>query len=194
MHLEHAILGFLNYGPWTGYELKRVFDQSIRHFWPADQSQIYKTLLKLSRKGLASVKVVHEDDRPSRKIYSITDAGRDELMGWVGRPPEPEVFREPFLIQVFFAGLLSDEDAISVLEAKHEELAAIRDQLMVPRDHKPDGDAEAVSQREQFYRLLTLEQGLWSVQTALDWIDNTIDRIRRGESAHGPAVLPPPVR
>ena len=67
MHLEHAILGFLSYQPFTGYELKRLFDQSIRHFWPADQSQIYKTLSKLAEKKYASIEVIHQEDRPSRK-------------------------------------------------------------------------------------------------------------------------------
>ena len=44
MSLKHAILGFLNYQPQTGYELKEVFDDSVQHFWLADQSQIYRTL------------------------------------------------------------------------------------------------------------------------------------------------------
>ena len=48
MSLEFAILGFLSYHPSTGYDLKKMFDVSIRHFWPADQSQIYRTLARLT--------------------------------------------------------------------------------------------------------------------------------------------------
>ena len=48
MSLEYAILGFLNYHPYTGYDLKKIFDTSVRHFWPADQSQIYRTLARLT--------------------------------------------------------------------------------------------------------------------------------------------------
>ena len=44
MSLDHAILGFLNYRRYSGYDLKKIFDKSVRHFWPADQSQIYLTL------------------------------------------------------------------------------------------------------------------------------------------------------
>jgi len=40
MSLQHAILGFLNYKSLTGYDLKKIFDTSVRHFWAADQSQI----------------------------------------------------------------------------------------------------------------------------------------------------------
>ncbi len=53
MSLEFAILGFLNYHPYTGYDLKKIFDSSIRHFWPADQSQIYRTLTRLTEQGFA---------------------------------------------------------------------------------------------------------------------------------------------
>ena len=53
MSLEHAILGFLQYKPMSGYDLKKIFDTSVRHFWPADQSQIYRTLTRLADKGWA---------------------------------------------------------------------------------------------------------------------------------------------
>ena len=48
MSLEYAILGFLNYLPLSGYDLKKMFDTSVQHFWPADQSQIYRTLARLT--------------------------------------------------------------------------------------------------------------------------------------------------
>jgi len=58
MSLEFAILGFLNYQPYTGYDLKKIFDTSIRHFWPADQSQIYRTLARLTEQGLAEMEKI----------------------------------------------------------------------------------------------------------------------------------------
>ena len=48
MSLDHAILGFLALEPMSGYDLKRVFDQSVQHFWPATQSQIYRSLGKMA--------------------------------------------------------------------------------------------------------------------------------------------------
>ena len=39
MSLEYAILGFLNYRPLSGYDLKKVFDNSVRHFWPIHSSK-----------------------------------------------------------------------------------------------------------------------------------------------------------
>ena len=72
MSLKHAILGFLQYGPSTGYELKKVFDNSVQHFWPADQSQIYRTLVWLEEQGWVSMELIPQDDHPDRKVYSIS--------------------------------------------------------------------------------------------------------------------------
>jgi hypothetical protein len=47
MCLKHAILGILSFSPMTGYDLKKAFDRSVRHFWPVNQSQIYRTLAEL---------------------------------------------------------------------------------------------------------------------------------------------------
>ena len=68
MSLRHAILGFLNYKPFSGYDLKKVFDTSVQHFWPADQSQIYRTLSRLADAGLVEVQVVEQQQRPDRKV------------------------------------------------------------------------------------------------------------------------------
>ncbi len=84
MSLEHAILGFLNYHPYSGYDLKKIFDTSVQHFWPADQSQIYRTLNRLTEQGYAQVEKVDQENRPDRKVYHITADGRAELLQVAG--------------------------------------------------------------------------------------------------------------
>src|SRR5690349_16257537 len=104
MSLTHAILGLLTQSPMTGYDLKNYsFDTSVAHFWPADQAQIYRTLDKMAEQGWVESRVEFQEDRPNRKVYSITDDGRDELQRWLllFQPLTP--YREPFLIQLFFA-------------------------------------------------------------------------------------------
>jgi len=91
MSLEHAILGFLSSQPLSGYDLKKIFDTSVSHFWPADQSQIYRTLgrlvdngwARLVDNGWAEMEVVNQSDRPDRKVYGPTPAGRTELLRWL---------------------------------------------------------------------------------------------------------------
>ena len=86
MSLEYAILGFLNYSPFTGYDLKKVFDATVQHFWSADQSQIYRTLADLPRKNGSSRKLSNRMIAPIARIYHITDTGREELRNWLIGP------------------------------------------------------------------------------------------------------------
>ena len=181
MSLEFAILGFLNYHPYTGYDLKKIFDTSVRHFWYADQSQIYRTLARLTENGWAEMEKVPQSDRPDRKVYSITDAGRAELFRWLsGPPPMGEPHSAP-LIQVFFAAQLSDEEVL----AKFEGYAAVMRSILGLYDQVPGQlgpfQKEITSPREHFFWMLTLENGIANMRANLAWAESVIVRIKNGE-------------
>ncbi len=61
MSLKHAILGFLSFKPLSGYDLKKAFDKSVHHFWPANQSQIYRTLSQMTDEGLIEKEVIERE-------------------------------------------------------------------------------------------------------------------------------------
>ena len=181
MSLEFAILGFLNYHPYTGYDLKKIFDTSIRHFWPADQSQIYRTLSKLTENGWAEREKVPQDDRPDRKVYSITESGRQELLRWISDPPPMGEPRSAPLVQVFFAGNLSDEEVL----AKFEGFAATMRATLAQYDQIPKMlgpyQQEISSPREHFFWMLTLENGIRTMRSNLEWAESVIERIKNGK-------------
>ena len=125
MSLKHSILGFIHYGPSTGYELKKIFDNSIQQIWPADQSQIYRTLLWLEEQGWVSIEVKHQEDHPDRKVYSISVTGQDELLQWLTTPLKRAEIRFASLIQVFFAGQLKDNQILEIFEREAIYLRSI---------------------------------------------------------------------
>ena len=59
--LKYVLLGFLNYTPMTGYELKQFMDESTANFWHAKQSQIYTTLKKLEEEGMLESHILKQD-------------------------------------------------------------------------------------------------------------------------------------
>ncbi len=181
MSLDFAILGFLNYHPYTGYDLKKIFDGSVRHFWPADQSQIYRTLARLTEESLVEMEKVPQEDRPDRKVYHITEAGRDRLRNWIIAPPPMDEPRSAPLIQVFFSGLLSDEEIL----AKFESFAEMMRMILQQYDQVPDQlgpfQEEITSPREHFFWLLTLENGIGNMKANLEWAESVIDRIKSGK-------------
>jgi PadR family transcriptional regulator AphA len=184
MSLPHAILGFLKYGPRTGYDLKRMFEASVHHFWSAQQSQIYQTLTTLEKRGWASVDLVRQDDRPNRKEYNITEAGRAELRRWLGQPrPEPPT-RSPFLVQLFFSGELTDDEVLAVLEEKAQELRGTLELYESGSVTRPTFSKE-MPKREQFFWYLTLDCGIESVRFTLRWLESVIARLHRKEYEKG---------
>ncbi len=116
MSLDYAILGFLNYRPYSGYDLKKIFDKFVRHFWPADQSQIYRTLARMNEKGLVETEVIRQGSRPDRKEYHITSLDCDELRQWLVTPLTTDENRSAGMIQVFFAAQLSDHEILGIFE------------------------------------------------------------------------------
>jgi PadR family transcriptional regulator AphA len=174
MSLEYAILGFLSYKPFSGYDLKKAFDNSIRHFWYADQSQIYRTLARLTGQGWAEVEVVEQTERPDRKVYSITPAGREELRGWLAGPFPTDAPHSAPLIQVFFAGQLNDQE---ILE-KFKQAAGLFRAILDRYNQVPSQVGEYVelvgSPREAYFWMLTLELGIKTMQAQLEWAENVI--------------------
>ncbi len=181
MSLEHAILGFLNYHPYSGYDLKKIFDTSIRHFWPADQSQIYRTLAKLTEQGFAEMEKIPQDDRPDRKVYHITAAGRAALREWLSGPPPMGEPRSAPLIQVFFSGQLSDAEILVKFEGYAAIMRAILAQYDQIEGQLGPYQQEIPSPREHFFWLLTLENGLASMRANLAWAESVIERLKSGQ-------------
>lgn len=181
MSLEHAILGFLSSRPLTGYDLKKIFDRSVRHFWPADQSQIYRTLGRLAERGWVTMEIVPQTERPGRKGYRLTSAGRAELLRWLQSELPSEPWRSPEMIQVFFSAQLPDEQAIVMFErAARRVRQGLAVYGAIPRESEAYRE-NTQSPRELYFWLLTLEVGEMMARANLDWLENMIQRIRAGE-------------
>jgi len=119
MSLKHGLLGLLNYGSMTGYELDKAFKSSLAFFWHAKSSQIYRELDAMERKGWLVSKRVIQEDKPNKRVYSITTAGKSELDDWLASP-EKDIDKDmeeksPFLMRMFFAGETSREHALKML-------------------------------------------------------------------------------
>jgi len=181
MSLEHAILGFLNYQPLSGYDLKKAFDTSIEHFWAADQSQIYRTLNTLAKKGWVEMEKVAQQERPDRKVYHISDSGREELLRWLAAPPMMGSPHSAPLVQVFFAAQLPDEELL----AKFEGFATMMRAVLAQYDQVPENieiyKQMVPSEREHYFWMLTLDNGIRTMRANLEWVESIIEQLKNGQ-------------
>ncbi len=178
MSLKHALLGFLNYADKTGYELKQLFDHSINHFWNANLSQIYPTLSQMEKEGLLIMEVEYQENRPNRKVYHITDAGREELQRWLCEPMDLPPARYAFLIQVFFGGSLGKEEILKQmrhhLKLQRELLTTYQDPVQERLRH---GIEVSGMKREGLFWGLTLEAGINITKAWIEWLEEAIKKI-----------------
>ena len=76
---RHAILGVLGFCPMSGYDVKKLIERSIAHFWNESYGQIYPILNRLAAEGFAERRREKQRGKPDRHVYSLTDKGRAEL-------------------------------------------------------------------------------------------------------------------
>jgi len=109
MSLQHGLLGLLKYESRTGYELTKIFEASLNHFWHAQSSQIYRELNRMEDKGWVASKSIIQDKRSNKRVYSITEDGRTVLIEWLrGNALLFENPHDPMLIRVFFGASAPD--------------------------------------------------------------------------------------
>ena len=187
MSLRHTVLGFLSIQPLSGYDLKRYFDASVRHFWSADQAAIYRALAALDAEQLVEHERVAQDTRPDRKVYHLTAAGRTELDRWLATPTASPPRREPLLVKLFFAGRLSPDALRAVLTA---ELAAVEGELAGYREILAQIEAEPVPAPDavQVGPLITLTNGVALAVAQRDWLRGLLTRHEAGQLTVGTLV------
>jgi PadR family transcriptional regulator AphA len=136
---RYALLGMLSYKPMSGYEMKKMSDHSIGHFWNENFGNIYPVLKKLEAEGLVTMIREDSDGGPSRKTYTITSDGRKILTEWLAAAPDVSPLREELLLQVFF-GQWTDPDLITTkIRAEDERCSTIIRELEAIRDHMDSG-------------------------------------------------------
>ncbi len=126
MSLEFTLLGFLSYGSKTGYQLKKILDESTQFFWHAELSQIYPALKRLEQNDRVISEIFPQDGKPDKKIYSITPKGRDELIAWLSDPvDQPPEIKNQVLLKLFFAGILGKDEVCAQLRCQLEVQRAL---------------------------------------------------------------------
>lgn len=180
MTLEHAILGFLDRGPMTGYDLKtRCFDEAVGHLWTADQAQVYRTLGRLAEQGFVRSRNVAQRGKPDRRIFTITTRGKTELSAWLRRPLDPSPVRDPLLVQLSLAEQLDDPEILALLDRARRSYQQRLDALRATQAHRATSTNAPDARSEALYDM-TLTAAMSSARTAVDWVDDCMERVGRG--------------
>jgi len=178
MSLKHGLLGLLSLEPHTGYELDKEFRETMKYIWQAKNSQIYNELDRMEQKGWLVSERIIQDEKPNKRVYSITESGKVELLNWLSTP-EDDVKnalsqKNAFLLRVLLAGNTDKKAALKLLNSFREvcilrktEQEDIR--AAISRD-EPDYDNEITL----YWNLVALH-GEIANQARIEWVEKAIE-------------------
>jgi DNA-binding PadR family transcriptional regulator len=184
MALQYALLGFLTTEPASGYRLAQEFGESAGWFWYASHSQIHPELKRMEAEGLVSSELLEEDGR-GKRLYSITDAGREKLERWLSEgtdyPPIRDAERlrlifmdqqPPELIRKHFEAHLDHHRQL--LEVYSEQLRQIHEGTF-PRLRKRLASQPAESHQYVIgLKTLALQGNVARARTEIAWAEDAI--------------------
>jgi PadR family transcriptional regulator, regulatory protein AphA len=188
--VEYVILAGLVRGPRSGYDLTQWMRSETSHYFAVGHNRIYPALSELERDGLVVHEVVPSDRGPERKVYSITDAGREALLSWVDSPVVERQVRDEQLVKVLCYGFLPTERALARIEevkALHEEkLARYEGYQRELEEERRDG---GIPDEAYLGTLLTLRRGIGAEKGYAEWCEEAAEIISSTappRSASGP--------
>lgn len=172
MALAQAILAFLIEKPYSGYDLAKQFNNSVGFFWKASQQQIYRELSKLEAQGWITPEVIAQEGRPDKRLYSITELGKQQLIEWLAQPSDMSPTREELLVKVF-AGYFAPPQVIVKELERHLQLH--QQQLSVYQDFQQQyfANPEKLSPEAKF-QYLTLLNGIGYETHWVTWCQQAI--------------------
>jgi DNA-binding PadR family transcriptional regulator len=130
------MLGLLSYTPLTGYDIKKLMQDSSFMYWSGNNNQIYKALVEMDKDGFVQSEVVAQANAPAKKVYTLTSDGLDELMGWLASKPEAPDSKNPFLVQFAWAGQLGSDEMMDLLD-QYEQ--TVKERLLLEQEKKRKG-------------------------------------------------------
>jgi DNA-binding PadR family transcriptional regulator len=175
--LMHGLLGLIAEQPEiSGYDIMKLFDLQMAHYWHALPGQIYPTLDEMLEIGLITSRDVVQSGRPNKRLFKITPAGERKLVSWLQSPPDEMRLKQPSLLRCRFLGNLGADGAREMLE---EERFGWEQRLRVyhglERDYFSGG--RAARSVNAMFAWFTLKRGITWMEESIRWCDWAIAEI-----------------
>lgn len=129
------------------------------------------------KNGLIVKQSENNPGRPLRNVYSITPAGKDELIAWLLRPIEHTPQRLELPLKLTFAKMIPPENTIQELE---RILDRHRKDLTTFRQTEENFMSQENIRKDKGYPywLATLRYGIYDAEFRIRWCEETIERIK----------------
>ncbi|MCG7588676.1 PadR family transcriptional regulator [Photobacterium sp. OFAV2-7] len=181
MSLAHVILTVLSSRDVSGYDITKEFSHSIGYFWKASHQQVYRELNRMAEKNWASFRLELQQSKPDRKVYSITDEGRQALFEWFQEPTRTPTIRDEFAAKLAVCGIHHSTPMQQQLEALIQESHTLMNNYEeLEKIYFPNH--RTLSRQERLNRL-TLRRGIHIRQAWVNWAEEALTELKEMDSA-----------
>ncbi|MER6418394.1 PadR family transcriptional regulator [Streptomyces sp. NPDC001137] len=194
MALRNAVMAALLEGEASGYDLAKGFEASVANFWMATPQQLYRELERMEGEGLVSARVVQQERRPNKRLFSLTEAGLEVLRDYVGEAPaKPPALRDELMVKVQCVdiGDVGEFEAVRASVAERFERATAKlARYRRMQDRMLDGrtEDEYLATAERIGPYLTLLGGIALERANLQWSETALKRLeQRAAALAGPS-------
>jgi PadR family transcriptional regulator, regulatory protein AphA len=177
--LDLALLGLIAEVPGvSGYDIMKIFDLSMAHYWHAHPTQIYPTLDRMEESGLIKRRNVVQRNRPNKRLYTITPSGERQLIEWLESPFEGINLKHPPLLRCRFLGHLGADGAIAILKEEQRSWAIhLKRYREIDKEYFAEG--KAYRDVNVMFSMFTLKYGIDWMQENIKWCEWAIGEIDR---------------
>lgn len=158
---EYVLLGTLMSGPRHGYEIMQFLDTAFESTWHVGTSQLYALFKRLEMEGLVISSLKEQEDRPAKRVFSLTKAGEKSFLVWLNCPTgNVRDLRVEFLAKLFFFKDLGLKEGDELITSQLQMLKKNKDRLRQRYENEADS-----------YNRLVLEFKMSTVEAWIDWLD-----------------------
>ncbi|MEE3719440.1 PadR family transcriptional regulator [Tumidithrix elongata RA019] len=176
MALKHTILAFLSRQPLSGYEVAKEFAEGFGGcFWKASQQQVYAELTKLEQQGDVTYEAIPQPGRLDKKIYSITDRGKQELTDWLTKPMEPTAIREDLGVMGLAGHLVPSQAIVREIERRRQLHTDMAQQVKKLDEHFAK-HLESLELKD-LYMHLVIRRAIRYQEDWVAWCDEALEAI-----------------
>ncbi|CAL9586492.1 PadR family transcriptional regulator [Streptomyces sp. Tu 3180] len=173
--LELSILGFLAEEPLHGYELKERIKALNGHVRPVSDGALYPAITRLVTAGLLEQHTGPGASAAPRRVLSLTEAGRADLLARLRRPKQVEITD-----QVRFNTVLA---FLRHLPDRREQAAVLRRRLDFLRTPASffyrDGDPVRAEEADDLFRQGVLRVARATGEAERAWLREAIAELEQ---------------
>lgn len=188
MALRNALMAALLKGEASGYDLAKEFDAAVANFWMATPQQLYRELERMEAEGLIAARVVEQERRPNKRLFSLTDAGMAAVRAYVAeRPGKPTAIRDELMVKVQCADV-GDIEAVRAAITERMAWAAAKlahYERLQERWLAGRTEEEFFAGADRIGPYLTLLRGMSFERENLHWGEMALRRLRQRSAGLG---------